>query len=171
MVLWSTNRQRFRSWIWCVSLLVAIGTICYIVYPMAPPWVAGGLGMAEPIARISGIGWEFLHLDVIGNLQGQAQLVSNPVAAMPSMHAASAALVTAFFWAGAAPWGRMLLTLYPVAMGITLVYTGEHYVVDVLAGCLAAGAVVVGWRLVARRKQAGRKASRPSAPAPAAGGD
>ena len=166
MVLWSTNRRRFRSWIWCVSLLVAVGTTTYIIYPMAPPWTAGELGLVDPMTRISGIGWDFLHLDAIGNLLSQAQLASNPVAAMPSMHAASAALVAAFFWGAAALWKRVLLALYPVAMGVTLVYTGEHYVVDVIAGCLAAGAVVTGWQLVANRK----RARRPRVPAPPAGG-
>ena len=31
-------------------------------------------------------------------------------------------------------WARPLLLLYPLAMGFTLVYTGEHYVFDVVLG-------------------------------------
>jgi len=37
---------------------------------------------------------------------------------------------------------RALLALYPLAMGTTLVYFGEHYVVDLLAGALLAGLVM-----------------------------
>jgi hypothetical protein len=47
VALWTASRARFRSWIWCVCLLVAIGTTVYIVYPMAPPWMAGDLGRVE----------------------------------------------------------------------------------------------------------------------------
>jgi membrane-associated phospholipid phosphatase len=32
------------------------------------------------------------------------------------------------------PWARALLLLYPLAMGFTLVYTGEHYIFDVVLG-------------------------------------
>jgi membrane-associated phospholipid phosphatase len=64
---------------------------------------------------------------------------------MPSMHAAAAALVAAFFWGGATWWGRLGLVLYPLAMGFALVYTAEHYVVDVVAGGLVAAAAVIGW--------------------------
>ena len=45
---------------------------------------------------------------------------------------------------------RVLLAAYALAMALTLVYTGEHYVVDVLAGWLVAVVGVVASRLVAR---------------------
>jgi len=52
-------------------------------------------------------------------------------------------------------WWPLLLA-YPLAMTFTLVYTGEHYVVDVLVGWLYVGltffAVGVGERWWARRR-------------------
>jgi membrane-associated phospholipid phosphatase len=83
-------------------------------------------------------------------LLGGSQMASNPVAAMPSLHAAGAALLLFFCWRRAPWWARCLLVLYPLAMGLTLVYTGEHYVVDVVAGWLAAGLAVGGWRVLQR---------------------
>ena len=155
MVLWRWARPRFGAWIGCVGLLVAVGTAVYILYPMAPPWIAADLGLTGPAHRISGIGWDYLGLTGVGDLLDAAQASSNPVAAMPSMHAAAAALVTAFFWAGTRWWGRLALALYPVAMGFALVYTAEHYVVDVLAGILAAVAVVVARSRWPARRAAG----------------
>jgi membrane-associated phospholipid phosphatase len=43
-------------------------------------------------------------------------------------------MLALFFWSRARWWVRALLVTYAVAMGLTLVYTGEHYVVDVLVG-------------------------------------
>jgi len=64
------------------------------------------------------------------------------VAAIPSLHAAYALLITLVLWRSArrGPW-RVLLAAYPVAMAFALVYTSEHYFVDVLLGwvyCLIA---------------------------------
>jgi membrane-associated phospholipid phosphatase len=157
-VLFVRNRSRFRAWIGCVLLLAVIGIVLYIVYPMAPPWLAGRLGVVGEVHRISGIGWQYLHLDAVGSLLGGSQMAANPVAAMPSLHAASAALPAIFCWPAAAWWGRVLLAVYPIAMGVTLVYSGEHYMIDVLAGWLAAAAAVGGWRCRAaiRRRRTDR---------------
>jgi hypothetical protein len=38
---------------------------------------------------------------------------------------------------------RVLIAVYPVAMGLTLVYGGEHYVVDVLLGWVYVGLVLL----------------------------
>ena len=61
---------------------------------------------------------------------------------MPSLHAGTAALV-AFFAISRlrSPW-RFAFLLYPVAMGFMLVYYGEHYVVDIVAGYLLAGFIM-----------------------------
>ena len=40
-------------------------------------------------------------------------------------------------------WARPLLALYPALMGLGLVATGEHYVIDIVLGVLYA--VLVNW--------------------------
>ena len=156
-ILWFRNRTRFREWIGCVLLLAGIGIALYVVYPMTPPWLAGRLGVVGKVQRISGIGWEYVHLDFAMGLLGGSQMASNPVAAMPSLHAAGAALLLFFCWRSAAWWARYLLVVYPLSMGLTLVYTGEHYVVDVVAGFVAAG-VAVGARALLQRRLTGHEA-------------
>ena len=67
------------------------------------------------------------------------------------MHAAFALLVAVFLWPLVrSTWGRGLLAAYPLVMGLTLVYTGEHYVVDVALGWLY---VVVVFGLVGRAER------------------
>ena len=68
--------------------------------------------------------------------------------------AGAALLVAWFLWPSVGRWSRALLLAYAGLMAVALVYTGEHYVVDVAAGWLTAGtAVLVG---VASRRRAGR---------------
>src|SRR5262249_15019553 len=61
----------------------------------------------------------------------------NPVAAMPSLHAAFPSLVTLFGFECFGGYGFLLLA-YACAMCFAIVALGEHYVVDVLAGILLA---------------------------------
>jgi membrane-associated phospholipid phosphatase len=50
------------------------------------------------------------------------------------LHAAYTLLFTLFLWRLAPRLARPLLALYPLAMAFALVYTAEHYVVDILLG-------------------------------------
>lgn len=138
IVLWVRRSALFRPWLLSVMWMSLIGVAGYILYPMSPPWLAFQLGAGPSIARISGIGWDFLHARWFGDLLGLGQAASNPVAAMPSLHAAAALLLAGFLWSATRWWVRSVLGLYVVSMALALVYTGEHYVIDVLAGWLTA---------------------------------
>ncbi len=133
-VVWFALRDRFREWVVAALAMSLVGIAGYVVYPAAPPWLAADRGDIGAVARISDVGWDVLHLDAIGRLTEAGQSGSNPVAAMPSLHAGAALLVALFLWPSVSRVGRLALSAYALAMGLTLVYTGEHYVVDVLAG-------------------------------------
>ena len=69
-----------------------------------------------------------------------------PVAAVPSLHAAYALLTVLI----ALSWRRrvgLALLPYPILMWFSIVYLGDHYVVDILAGVAVA---LVGWLLAGR---------------------
>ena len=151
-VVWFRWRHRFSNWITAVLTLTLLGTVGYVVYPAAPPWLASDQGVVAAVHRTSTLGWDYLHLDAVGSLVHLLQGSSNPVAAMPSLHAAAALLVALFLWRGVGARARVALSAYAIAMGATLVYTGEHYVVDVLAGWLVALLAAVVARLLARRR-------------------
>lgn len=151
-VVWFALRHRFTAWIVAVLTLTTLGVVGYLVYPAAPPWLAADRGVIGAVDRISNLGWQFLGLDRVGGLTASSQAGSNPVAAMPSLHAGTALLMALFFWPVVGPLWRLVLLGYALLMALTLVYTGEHYVVDVLMGWLTAGIAV----LVAARARPGR---------------
>jgi PAP2 superfamily len=133
--LWFFARSRFRRYIATISLLAAMGFATYTLFPAAPPWLASRSGELEwttrTIGPISGeipfvsLSWEQLF--------ERGSQYSNPVAAVPSLHAAYTLLITLVLWRVAGRW-RVLLAAYPLAMAFALVYTAEHYVVDILLG-------------------------------------
>jgi membrane-associated phospholipid phosphatase len=138
-VLWLRNRRLWLRYISRVVVLSVAGLITYVLFPEAPPWMAARDGLIDPVARLSARGWVYLHADNLNDVLARAQQDgANPVAAMPSLHVALATLVALFLGSLLRSRWRYLLAVYPVAMGATLVYTGEHYVLDLLAGVLYA---------------------------------
>jgi membrane-associated phospholipid phosphatase len=67
-------------------------------------------------------------------------LGGNPLAAMPSLHFATS-LMAALLLAEVGPLAGALGFSYALTLGFALVYLGEHYVVDLLAGAALTGAV------------------------------
>jgi membrane-associated phospholipid phosphatase len=148
-VLWLRDRALWVRYISRVVVLAFVGLVTYCLFPEAPPWMAAHDGLTDPVARLSARGWIWLHAGNLDHVLANAQNAgSNPVAAMPSLHEAFAVLVALTIGARLRSRWRYVLALYPVAMGVTLVYTGEHYVLDVLAGvayALAVHAAVSWW--------------------------
>lgn len=150
-VLWARNRERFGQFVRRFLALTTLGLATYILFPATPPWLASEHGRVGDVSRISGRGWQALGLHRAESVLAKGQGTVNQVAAMPSLHAAFAVLVCAFFWRAAPWWGRALLLAYPVAMAFALVYSGEHYLVDVAVGWVYVGAVMVGVAWLERR--------------------
>ncbi len=142
--LWARERLAFLRFAKRLVTLMLAGLATYILFPAAPPWMAGEMGLLEEVHRTTAQGWEVLGVGTAGWFS-KGQGLGNPVAAVPSLHAALVALVALFLWSRVRPWARGLLLLYPLAMGVTLMATGEHYFFDVLLGWIYAGAVMVGW--------------------------
>ena len=87
------------------------------------------------MARLSARGWIWLHAGNVNYLLARAQSAgSNPVAAMPSVHAAFATLIAITLMTRLRSRWRYVAMAYPAAMAFALVYTGEHYVLDIAAG-------------------------------------
>ena len=107
-------------------------------------------------------GWKAFGMHGAGNVLNAGQIASNPVAAMPSLHTAWALFVVLFFLTATRRRWWPLLLAYPLAMTFTLVYSGEHYVIDVLVGWAYVGLtfLVVG---LAERGWAAWRARHPNA--------
>jgi hypothetical protein len=156
VVLWLRERARWAAFMRRWAFLCASGLVTYFLYPAAPPWWAAEQGLIEDVARISTRGWKAFGMHGAGNLLNAGQIASNPVAAMPSLHTAFALFVVVFFLATTRRRWWPLLLCYPLAMTLTLVYSGEHYVIDVLVGWAYVGmaflAVGLGERWWAARR-------------------
>ena len=122
-----------------------IGATFYWVIPTAPPWYAATHGEAGEnalaVRRMMVEYGEFFWRDGWGSLY--SVFGGNPLAAMPSLHFATS-LMAAMLLTQTGAFAGMLGFTYAVTLGFALVYLGEHYLVDLLAGAALTGAV---WRL------------------------
>jgi hypothetical protein len=172
-VLWKRNHERFRRFIDLFVGLTFVGYAGYLLYPAMPPWMASAAG--HPVAlqafggpapaylagltgyhgattRIIPLVWQHVGLKAGAALLTRGSEFANNVAAMPSLHAAYPMLILLFFWRRARWPVRALLLSYVLAMAFTLVYTGEHFVTDELAGWACALIVYfAGSRFLERR--------------------
>ena len=146
VVLWLRNRDRWSSFIRRWVTLNVLGLATYFLYPAAPPWWAAERGLIQPIHDgLATRGWSAIGLHGAGNLLNAAKVdAANPVAAMPSLHSAYALIVVAFFLPTVRKRWWPLLLAYPLAMTFTLVYSGEHYMTDVLVGWFYVAVTMVG---------------------------
>ncbi|HKJ35378.1 MAG TPA: phosphatase PAP2 family protein [Solirubrobacterales bacterium] len=151
-VLWARERPAFLRYSKRLVTLAIAGLATYIAFPAAPPWMAGQQGLLEGVHRTTAEGFTTLGVGTAG-LFSKGQQSVNLVAAVPSLHAAFTALVAIFLWNRVRPALRPLLALYPLAMGFTLIATGEHYFFDIVLGWAYAGAVMAGWTWWERRSR------------------
>ena len=168
-VLYMRSRVMWRQYISRVVVLSVAGLTTYILFPEAPPWMASQDGLIGfHIERLSARGWIWLHVSNLQSTLSHAQDAgSNPVAAMPSLHVGFASLVAIFAVSKLRSRWRWLFLLYPVAMGVTLVYQGEHYVVDLIAGL----GYALATHFALNRWERHRAAKRQAATAPATPAD
>jgi PAP2 superfamily len=143
--LWFLARRLFRRYVAMVVLLALMGFATYTLFPAAPPWLASDLGQLDPTTRSVAVIWSNIPIAGVNTFFEEGSQYANPVAAIPSLHAAYTFLITLFLWRFAPRWGRVLLAAYPWAMAFALVYTAEHYFVDILLGWIYA--LIVFWTI------------------------
>lgn len=156
-VLRIRNRPEWIRYVRRFAITLFTAVFCFVIYPAAPPWMASKEGFMPPIDRITGRGWYEVGLDTVSRTFDRGVAVLNPVAAMPSLHAGLALLVALWFTRNGPRWVRVTSLVHPFLMMVTLVYFGEHYIVD----CLAGWAVVL-FAFWAADKWEARAASRPT---------
>lgn len=130
--LWLKERALFRRYAVSILLLFLFGFAGYVLFPQAPPWIAGEMGVIPFTYRI-GVG-ALLSLPFKGEvILLYDHIRPNDVAAMPSLHAALPFLLTLILWRLSRPLG-IAGAVYTALIAFFLVYQGEHYVVDILPG-------------------------------------
>jgi PAP2 superfamily len=120
-----------------VLVASALALIGYVAFPTAPPRLAA-LGIADTISGG--------HLDLN---HGLISSLYNPFAAVPSMHVGYAAIVGASLVRdGARPALRAAGLLYPALVLVVIVSTGNHFLLDAVAGVIVAAVAAGAARLL-----------------------
>ena len=140
------DRDRFARSAALIYATFDLGVLCYWLIPTAPPWYAaehGRLGAAGD-AEIPAL--RRLMLDYGEEFWGDRWhtlydgLAGNPLAAMPSLHFATSVMAAHVLADVGGPEGAAGCA-YAGVLGFALVYLGEHYVIDLLAGLALAEGV------------------------------
>jgi membrane-associated phospholipid phosphatase len=142
ILVWWLRPALFPRIVVAIALTFLLGLLIYFLVPTAPPWLASETGRTETVHRV--MPELTAHVSKQSYSESSDAIGVNDVAAMPSLHMALTVivgLVVARFGAV----GKWLGRLYIAMMAVALVYLGEHYVVDELAGVLLA---LVVWKLV-----------------------
>jgi hypothetical protein len=172
-ILWRFAYPLFKKWRTLVIWLSTAGFATYVLFPAAPPWLAAQRNLIGHIEKIKD--QMFSHTGTKAITSAIENNWVDKVAAVPSLHAAFPFTMMLLFWHRGWKW-RVGFGAYAFAMGLTLVYTGEHYVADVLLGYIYAGVtfalVSLYWRRKAARQAMAaapeRTGTRAPVPAPAA---
>jgi membrane-associated phospholipid phosphatase len=137
-VLWKTNYPKFKRFVPLFVGLTFIGYVTYVLYPAMPPWLASETHNLPSVTRIIPLVLDHLHMHTGAAIFTGGNRFDNNVAAMPSLHGAYPMLICLFFWKGSSPRKRILLAAYPICMAFSLVYLGEHFVIDIFVGWIYA---------------------------------
>jgi membrane-associated phospholipid phosphatase len=145
--IWLYRYQWFHRFAACIVVLAAMGLVTYVIFPAAPPWLAGDHGYINHTYRITHAVVNNLPVPKAGAMFQKGTDWGNDVAAVPSLHAGYTMLISLFLWPRLNRRWRPLLVAYPIGMGLSLIYLGEHYLIDILLGWAYAAAtiLIVNW--------------------------
>jgi membrane-associated phospholipid phosphatase len=125
--IWAYNRHHPQYQIARNVFMVSagIGLVCFALYPMAPPRMLSDLGFVDTLAQ-----YEVVHYSA-----SIPSVLVNQYAAMPSFHFGWTFLVGAgTFWIAKSFWLKLVGLLVPLLMFISIVATGNHFILDAVAG-------------------------------------
>lgn len=134
------NKEQFLHFSLTFLLVNVLGFCIYYIHPAAPPWYVnlygfefhpGVSGDIAGLARFDNL----IHLPVFESIYTRN---SNIFAAMPSLHSAYPVVVFYYALKNRSGWVSWLLAFFMTGIWFTAVYSGHHYITDVLAGILCA---------------------------------
>lgn len=151
--LWTRRRALFFRFASSILVLSTAAAVTFLLFPAAPPWAAGRALLAPSVTKIDDGTWS----TVPSSFSISSLVQGNPFAAIPSLHGGYAFLVLLFVvslsWRTRWRWpGLALSLLYVFALSFARVYTGDHYVIDILIGYVYAAAAFFAVRWYWRRE-------------------
>jgi hypothetical protein len=159
---WVNSREHYRRFVGALLFMCLIAFVTYLFWPSAPPWYQLPNEVVKINNRTVAALWDSQYFvsDIYHSFN------PNQFAAFPSLHAAFPMLATVYAWQRY----RLLavgLFLWSVAVLVSIVYLGEHYVVDAMVSIVyvAVATIIVEAvsRLRSRRAPKSPTPARPSA--------
>ncbi|KKR32924.1 MAG: Phosphoesterase PA-phosphatase related protein [Candidatus Gottesmanbacteria bacterium GW2011_GWC2_39_8] len=150
-LFWLDDRKHFKEYMAGLLILSYTAFITYMLYPAMPPWMASNLGYIPPLKKVMD--------QVLANFATPIDVPSvyrffgaNLVAAVPSLHAAYPWLIFLFVFKRLK---KIALLLLPYVFGVwfSIIYLGEHYVIDGIIGVIYATIafiIIVRFRTIIR---------------------
>lgn len=136
IIVWKMREKYYWEFVASYIILSFAAFFTFLLFPAAPPWLAAERGVIPPITRISSSVWAVAGIKDFPSVYNA--ISPNPVAAVPSLHAAYATLLAMFIYRlFGKRWG-LLAWLYPILIYFGTVYQGEHYVIDEIVGAFYA---------------------------------
>jgi membrane-associated phospholipid phosphatase len=129
-MVWVFTQRRsswtfYRNWFLAMNFIAVIG---FALLPTAPPRMIFTSGVAD-INFLHGVREQIL----------ENGLLANPFAAMPSLHLGYALFIAIVVYSlGRQPWVRYGGFVYVAIVLVAIVATGNHFIVDAVAGALVA---------------------------------
>jgi len=165
--LWFRSRANFPDYVAAILVLSTAAFITYLLLPVAPPWWAAAHGYLpgpggqplitylQPAAFASiidsaGLDGHTVFAVAFGDIS------PDQIASFPSIHAAYPFLAY-LFARRVLGRGRWAVLAYAVAAWFSIIYLGDHYLVDVIGGI--AYAIAAYWIVTSAPSMAGRLSS------------
>ncbi len=126
-----------------------IGFVIYYLYPAAPPWyyaVHGNQFIADTMGSRAG----FIHFDELVGVDVFKNIYdknANVFAAVPSLHSSYPVILLYYASKLKKPWVTICLSVFTLGIWFSAVYSGHHYIIDVILGlsCAITGIIVYNY--------------------------
>jgi len=128
LLIWLHRPRSFYLFRRSFYLVTFLGVLGYGIIPTAPPWMASKyFGVLPALTRFNAEIYNMVIPDITSGFN------TNPIAAMPSLHTAFPVLASLILWK-LFRWKALPFIVYTLVVLSTIIYTGDHYIVDILAG-------------------------------------
>jgi len=157
--LYLTDKEIFIKYSLAFLFVNLIGFAIYYIYPAAPPWYVdiygfdlriGVPGNRAGLARFD----DLVGIPVFENIYNKN---ANVLAAIPSLH--SAYPVVVLFYAIKKKmkfWVQILFSIFMLGIWFSAVYSGHHYIIDVIFGAFIALITLFTSELIFKKQSANR---------------
>ncbi|MEE8465270.1 MAG: phosphatase PAP2 family protein [Dehalococcoidia bacterium] len=137
-VLFNKRRRDYNFYRTVVFVDLAGALLTFTVYPVASPFAIPAVELLDTIQEFGPRFYGSEDMTTFYNIS----------AAMPSLHFSWTVILGVLFWNSLSGWRRGLGLLYPVLTFFAIVLTGNHFILDAVAGAaLAALSFGVVWVL------------------------